>query len=71
MSSDRSDDDRKLSYDGQRGPLFRAYRRDVMATARGMFAKDDRYSYFHAFKRIDEGGTGPGAPARPCVLTID
>ena len=63
------DDDRPdaLAYDGRRGEAFRAFRRDILAIARGKFAKDDRYSYYQAFMRMDEGGTGAGAPAMPAA----
>ena len=63
------DDDRPdaLAYDGRRGEAFRAFRRDILAIARGKFAKDDRYSYYQAFMRMDEGGTGVGAPAMPAA----
>ena len=62
-----NDDHRKPTHDGSRGVAFRTFRRDFLALARGRFAKDDRYSYYQAFLRIDEGGTGNGAPAMPAT----
>ena len=67
MSTDRDDDDyKRLAYDGSRGPLFRTFKRDLFARARGRFSKDDRYSYYQAYTRTDEGGTngGPALPAQ-------
>ena len=65
--SSRDDDDRtwKLTYDGTRGVAFRQFKRDFFALARGRFAKDDRYSFFQAYIRMDEGGTGNNAPTLP------
>ena len=62
-----NDDHRKPTHDGSRGVAFRTFRRDFLALARGRFAKDDRYSYYQAFLRMDEGGTGNGAPAMPAA----
>ena len=45
---------KRLLYDGSRGPLFRTFKRDFFARARGRFAKDDRYSYYEAYIRTDE-----------------
>ena len=44
---------------------FRQFKRDFFALARGRFAKDDRYSFFQAYIRMDEGGTGNNAPTLP------
>lgn len=65
-NNDAEYDDRgRPMNDGTRGPAFRAYKRDFLALARGRFAKDDRHSFFEAYLRVDEGGTGAGAPAFP------
>ena len=37
----------------------------MKASARGMFAKDDRYSYLKTYIGMDAGGTAQGAPALP------
>ena len=69
MSTGNDDDDDKdswrISYDGTRGPKWRAFRRDFMQKARGRYAKDDRFSFKTAYLKLDEGGTAPGAPALP------
>ena len=36
---------------------WRTFRRDLLAKARGKFAKDDRYSYASVYLKMDEGGT--------------
>lgn len=56
---------KRPTHDGSRGPDFRAYKRDFFALARGKFSKDDRYSWWSAFNRLDEGGTAANAPAMP------
>ena len=67
MSShdDDQDDRHKLKYDCKRGPAFRKFRRDFLTVARGKFSKDDRYSFYKTYMRLDEGGTGNNAPAFP------
>lgn len=70
MSNNGDDDDdrsQRLKYDGTRGPEFRKFRRDFLTKSRGKFAKDDRHSFRDAFLRVDEGGTGAGAPALPAA----
>ena len=55
----------RCKHDGTKGLAFRSFKRDFLALARGQFAKDDRYSFFEAYLRTDEGGTGNGAPPMP------
>ena len=62
-----SDEPRRLRFSGIRGPSFRKERRDFFALARGKFCKDDRHSFYLAFKRMDEGGTSQGAPPLPAA----
>ena len=54
-----------LRYNGTRGAPFRTFKRDFLTRARGRFGKDDRHSFYLAFMRMDEGGTGAGAPVLP------
>jgi hypothetical protein len=56
---------KRLVYDGTRGASFRTFKRDFLTKARARFGKDDRHSFYSAFNRMDEGGTGVGAPAMP------
>ena len=68
MSSDAKDDKpwQKIKpYNGERGAPWREFRRDVMATARGKFSKDDKTSWLKTLIKMDEGGTAAGAPALP------
>ena len=44
MSSDRDDEHKRITHDGQRGPEFRRFLRDFKAVTRGKFSKDDRYA---------------------------
>ena len=62
---DDDDDDQNYKYSGERGAAFRPFKRDFLARAQGKFSKDDQYSYYKAYMRMDEGGTGQGAPALP------
>ena len=55
----------RLSYNCDRGPAFRTFKRDFFARARGKFAKDDRNSFLSCYRRLDEGGTATGAPSLP------
>ena len=50
-------------YDGSRGPAWRLFKRDFLAKARGKFSRDDQNSWHACFLKIDQGGTGVGAPA--------
>lgn len=59
------DEDDKDLYNGERGPAWRKYRRDMLSTARGKFSKNDKYSFKQAMLGTDEGGTDPAAPAMP------
>ena len=55
MSNHDDEDHRgpRLSYNCDRGPAFRTFKRDFFALARGRFAKDDRYSFFQAWLALD------------------
>ena len=69
-NTSRDDDERdserfRPTHDGSRGPAFRDFKSDFLTFSRTKFAKDDRYSFYTAYKRMDEGGTGQGAPALP------
>ena len=59
------DEDDKELYQGERGPAWRKYRRDMLSTARGKFSKNDKYSFKQAMLGTDEGGADPAAPAMP------
>ena len=64
-NNDKDSDDYHLSYDGERGPKWRKFSRDLLARARGKYSKDDRYAWSTAFLKMDEGGTAQGAPPMP------
>ena len=59
------DEDDKELYQGERGPAWRKYRRDMLSTARGKFSKNDKFSFKQAMLGTDEGGVDPAAPAMP------
>ena len=65
MSTTKADMDapHDPKHDGSKGPSFRTFRRTFLNIARGKHAKDDMYSYHDCYHRMDEGGTGAGAPA--------
>lgn len=65
MVDDDNYSSKRLVYDGTRGAAFRTFKRDFLTKARARFGKDDRHSFHAAFLRMDEGGTGAGAPAMP------
>ena len=68
------DEDDNNLYNGERGPAWRKYRRDMLSTARGKFSKNDKYSFKQAMLGTDEGGVDPAAPAMPAAaaaLSID
>ena len=69
MASHDDENDRtsRPTHDGTRGPTFRTFKRDFLTIARGKFAKDDRFSFYQAYMRTDEGGTGTGAPPMPAA----
>ena len=48
------DEDDKDLYNGERGPAWRKYRRDMLSTARGKFSKNDKYSFKQAMLGTDE-----------------
>ena len=61
------DEDDNNLYNGERGPAWRKYRRDMLSTARGKFSKNDKYSFKQAMLGTDEGGVDPAAPAMPAA----
>ena len=66
-NNDKDSDDYHLSYDGERGPKWRKFSRELLARARGKYSKDDRYAWSTAFLKMDEVALLK-AP-RPCLST--